>query len=140
MHHANIIAIETKLLAQSYSRDRTSFLMPEETYEGWVLLAGEKGVFRYTVADEAGEAKVGDVVLCPPGTSLHREMIEKLDFHYVHFRLYARSSEGPIEFPYFGKIVFRNTSRLLSILAGMRAARSNVSLSYLEHLVSDVLY
>lgn len=140
MRQEQPIRLETTLLAHHYSRNRTSFRMPEETYEGWAILAGEKGTYRYAVKDEEGEARVGDVVLCPPGIPLHRETIGELDFHYLHFQLRAFSPEGAIEFPLCGKIAFRDTPRLLSTLTGLREARSNVSLSYSEHLIGDMLY
>jgi AraC-like DNA-binding protein len=137
---AKPVVLGTKLLAHHYSKDRTSFRMPEETYEGWAIIASEKGAYRYAVGEEKGEAKVGEAVLCPPGIALHREMLETMDFHYLQFRLRALSSEGPIEFPHFGKLVFRDTARFLSTLAALRESRDNVSLRYSEHLITDILY
>ncbi|WP_158606673.1 helix-turn-helix domain-containing protein [Paenibacillus ginsengarvi] len=140
MLSARTIAVETKLIAHAYSRDRESFRLPEETYEGWAIIASEKGTFEYAVGDETGEAKAGEAVLCPPGIPFHRRTLGLLDFHYVQFHLSTISPDGPIEFPYLGKIVFRDTSRLLSTLAALRDAREHVSQQYLEHLVTDLLY
>ncbi|WP_158302196.1 helix-turn-helix domain-containing protein [Paenibacillus mesophilus] len=140
MHSARTILVETKLISYSYSYNRASFRLPEETYVGWAIIASEKGAFEYAVGDEAGEAKAGEAVLCPPGVPFHRRTLGLLDFHYVQFHLRALSPDGPIEFPYLGKIVFRDTSRLLSTLAALREAREHVSQHYVEHLVADMLY
>lgn len=146
MQLAKTVWIETKLIAHHYSRDRDAFQRPVEVYEGWAIIAGERGTFQYALGDseEKGEAKVGEIILCPPGVPLHRSMQTFMDFHYLQFHLQyllePGSPDGSVEFPYFGKIVFRDTVRLLSTLAALRESRHNVSRSYSEHLISDILY
>jgi AraC-like DNA-binding protein len=133
--------IESEVIAYTYSKDRTSFKLPSETYSGWVLLACEKGAFQFEAADRSGVARVGEAVLCPPGIALHRKALSIIDFHYIQFRLKVISDSNPVDYPHSGKLAFRDSSRLLSTLAGLREARGGqMSAHYFNHLVNDLLY
>lgn len=127
--------LEAKLVNYTYSTNRTTFNLAEETYPCWGLITGEQGVFAYGVGEHIGEARVGEVIICPPGIALHRRVVANLSFHFFLFRL-----EQTVEFPYVGKVKLQNTNRLRSTLEHARESRENVSLRYTEHLLNDILY
>lgn len=144
MRHPEAPRLEASLLSHHHSFDREEFMLPVEVYEGWAILAGERGTFQYAIGErgehEEGEAKVGEIVLCPPHLPLHRRMLTTMDFHYVQFHLSLYVGGSETVFPHSGKMMFRDTSRLLSTLTALREARNNVSVRYTEHLICDILY
>lgn len=64
-------------------KDKSSFVLPFSIDYAWTLLAVEEGSFRYRINGKTGEAKSGDIVLCPPNIEFHREMTSPLTFHYI---------------------------------------------------------
>ncbi|WP_202916106.1 AraC family transcriptional regulator [Paenibacillus mesophilus] len=132
--------MSTGLLVHYYSKERATFKLAEEVYVGWALLVCEEGRFHYEIGDQSGEVRVGEAVLCPPGQVLRRKALSPLIFHFAHFHLQAFSGKEPTDFPYTGKLTFRNSSRLLHTLACLRESRLNVSRTYAEHLLNDILY
>ncbi|CAM4140987.1 AraC family transcriptional regulator [Paenibacillus alkaliterrae] len=66
---------------------KTRFQFDVDTYELWILFAVEGGSFSYRIGDAEATAQMGDVVVCPPGLSFHRSVINALTFHYIGFSL-----------------------------------------------------
>lgn len=134
-----------ELVRWYYTSTQRSFIMPEDIYENWVILAADEGSFHYRIGDEAGVAKFGDIILCPPGVKLLRRSDKPLSFLFAEFR-WNHTAGQPIEpgpqTPY-GKISFHRINRYSSTFDCIREL-SNVetreSLAYKQHLVSDILF
>lgn len=98
-------------------RDR--FMYPTDTYTDWVLLAPVSGSFAYELKPQAvqtaiaggtsGECGSGDLVLCPPGVRLDRQLLEPSRFLFVRFGVL----DDPLE-PWWpsGKVSVSDRQRL----------------------------
>ena len=75
--------------------NKTRFQLSVDTYEHWVMFAVESGSFDYRIGDAEGTARIGDVIVCPPGLSFHRSVIHPLTFHFIGFKLESLSSDIP---------------------------------------------
>ncbi|MGO4544192.1 hypothetical protein AB4Z29_05300 [Paenibacillus sp. 2TAB23] len=53
----------------------------------------ESGSFSYRIAEIEGTARMGDVVVCPPGFPFHRSVIHALSFHFIGFSLDSVSND-----------------------------------------------
>jgi AraC family transcriptional regulator len=118
-------------------QQRRDFQLPQDTYVGWVLLAPEEGAFRYTVSgpdcQETGEARFGDLLLCPPGHLLRRRAISPpISFQFAEFRT--------VEALKSGKVSVLDTARLSSTFAACHRYRGNTHRSVQVHLVRDFLF
>jgi AraC-like DNA-binding protein len=130
-----------------YSPVLRPFLMSEDTYDNWVILAAssEESEFRYRLGDEEGIAKYGDIVLCPPGSTLHREADKPLSFLFMEFEWNRRDgkpldTDMPIQ---TGKITFHRINRFSSTMACIRELNETPMkehFGYKEHLLDDLLY
>lgn len=72
---------------------KTRFQLSVDTYELWVMFAVESGSFSYRIGEVEGTARMGDVVVCPPGLSFHRSVIHALNFHFIGFSLSPVSND-----------------------------------------------
>ena len=102
-------------------RRKERFLLREDRYEDWMMFAVERGSFKYDVG-EAGQASFGEIVVCPPGVTLRREVVTPLAFHYILFsweRGREEVSTSKEAFP-AGKIAFQDTNRLTSTYSHLR--------------------
>lgn len=113
---------------------------PERPYDEWSMLICEDGLVEFRVGDRSGEARAGDVVLCPPGMVLHRKALTTVSFQFATFALRAAAQEQEIAFPYYGKYSFPHLSQFLLFAEKLRDSRELISASYTEHLLNDVLY
>lgn len=66
-----------------YWKEKRSFVFPASTDYAWTLLAVEEGRFRYEIDNADGEARSGDIVICPPYVEFRRAMLSPLSFHYI---------------------------------------------------------
>lgn len=141
MSSHDISSISTRLVSYFYSEHRTSFKFSEESYDRWTFLACVEGNFQYEVDGQKGEARVGELVVCPPGVTLYRKALSMLSFHFAVFDLYTidHNNEETI-FPYIGKLTWRNTTQLLQTLDQMKSSRERLSKHYTEHLINNLLY
>ena len=65
---------------------RDQFTLAVDTYETWSLLLPRSGVFAYDVTGApSGSARFGDIVICPPGGSLHRRMQSPAAIFHARF-------------------------------------------------------
>lgn len=137
----DIASVEARLQSYIYSEQRVAFTFPEETYDNWTFLASVEGKFKYEVNSQKGEARVGELVLCPPGVTLYRQALNKLSFHFAIFELHTFNKHfEEIDFPFSGKLTWRNAAQLLQTLENMKTSRSSISRKYTEHLLNDLLY
>lgn len=132
--------VNTKLISHVYSPKRVSFNKSEESYTGWSLLTCDEGVVQYRTGEQAGEVRVGEVVLCPPGETFYRKALTIISFHFAVFNLQAFNKKNEAVFPCCGKLKLSNTNRLLFTLERLRNSRDVVSPQYTEHLLNDLLY
>ncbi|MFC4778731.1 helix-turn-helix domain-containing protein [Paenibacillus sp. GCM10023252] len=88
---------DLQLIRYYLARQRSEFSLPYDTYEHPVLLAPENGSFHCRLeqhgASEEREFTVrhGEVLLCYPGQTLHRAVIEPITFHFLEFSAPALS-------------------------------------------------
>ena len=73
------------LLHHVFWNQKVKFQFSVDTYEHWVLFALEGGSFSYQIGDIEGMAQMGDLIVCPPGLSFHRSVINTLSFHFIGF-------------------------------------------------------
>jgi AraC family transcriptional regulator len=120
-----------------YSHSLSEFMLAEDTYRHWVILAAQSGRFLYSL-DESPieqEAGFGDIVFCPAGHTLHRKMLEPTAFHFIEFE-----AEG--QWP-AGKVKIHDLERLSSTFQFLQelqdedpATRSDTE----AHLIGDLLF
>lgn len=79
----------------SYWKDKKSFLRDVDLSNSWLLLAVEKGSFRYCIENREGIAEPNDMVICPARHTFHRKIEAPLTFHYFIFNY--RKPEDPRE-------------------------------------------
>ncbi|WNR44042.1 helix-turn-helix domain-containing protein [Paenibacillus roseipurpureus] len=71
-----------------FSKQRNQFTLPEDTYQGWCLLAANSGRFTFSLGGDSQEermASFGELVFCPPGVLLKRQAVEPISFHFAEF-------------------------------------------------------
>ncbi|MFF0267634.1 helix-turn-helix domain-containing protein [Kribbella sp. NPDC004536] len=65
---------------------REQFTLAVDTYETWSLLLPRSGSFAFEVTGvQPGSARFGDLVICPPGGSLHRRMQSPAAIFHARF-------------------------------------------------------
>lgn len=129
-----------------YSPDKKDFLLPDDQYEHWVILAADDGSFRYRVGEEENIAKFGDIIICPPGFTLHRIALEPLSFLFIEFR-WPESLE-PIEQEkasvwHGGKLAFHQMDRyafIFSLIREIEDIDQQEGYPYKQHLLRDLLF
>lgn len=127
-----------------YWHHKEQFMLPEDTYEEWVMFIIEHGRFRYRIGNQSDEAQAGDIVICPPRIRFHRETLTPLSFHFVSYSLaepLATPSEAVMP---LGKISLTadldrfayNNEQLRSyeLLASMS------TIAYREHIMLDIWF
>ena len=124
------------------------FLLPVDTYSDWVAFIVEAGSFRYRIAGEDRIAGKGEIIVCPPHTDFHREIVASpLTFHFIRFNW--NDGEGRIPAPFsflldcagnhFGKL---SNGRLAHACRQFRSYADNKQKPpsfMLDHYLSDVL-
>lgn len=140
MYIPEVTAVSTQLISYAFVENAASFQFSEATYEHWVFITCTEGEFQYKVGDDEGIARVGELVLCSPGATLHRKVLKTLSFHYSSFKLQAFKNDQDVQFPYSGKLTWKNTTLLLQTLEHMRNSQKYFSTNYTEHLLNDLLY
>src|SRR5512138_1288806 len=82
---------------------RSRFALDRDTYEGWCMLLPTSGAFSFEIGDVTpsanegvlrGEARFGDVVISPPGSTLWRRMRLPTSFFFARFRTALRPPIG----------------------------------------------
>ncbi|MBD2844379.1 helix-turn-helix domain-containing protein [Paenibacillus sp. IB182496] len=137
------------------SGERRKHMLPQDTYAFWALLYSEEQPIAYALGADAmdadephwKEAQPGELVLCPPQTTLHRRAARPLLFHFIEFDwqiggapVAAARTPAPD-----GKLVFRHAARArstLQLLEGVQSAPDGLSpaaRAYAAHLVLDLL-
>ncbi|WP_165972046.1 AraC family transcriptional regulator [Paenibacillus piri] len=132
-------SIRTSLIRRHYSGPGKAFMLSEDTYKQWVLMASETGTFHYRIDDRSGVVHVGELVLCPPGLTFYRQTLSPLAFHFVEFSIAisdGQSDLNPNDYMPCGKVTFQNISRIISTFECMRSA----PVHYMEHLLDDILF
>lgn len=123
-----------------FGASMNQFMLESDSYAHWVILAPEEGAFRYSILEKEEEAVFGQVVLCPPGTTLWREVsTPALSFHFVEFQWPDLESLQPDKtgnVP-FGAVSIADKVRLLSTFDYLKRSSSDKDLS--SHYVFDLL-
>jgi AraC-like DNA-binding protein len=127
-----------QLLRYHYSQPRDQFMLPEDQYEGWVILAAQSGGFSFSIegTKHAGEARYGQLVFCPPGLILQREALEPISFHFIEFLVHST-------FMPEGLVTLKDLHRLTSTFQFLQSVHKEAPADYqesIEHLVGDLLF
>lgn len=106
---------------------KTQFQYTSEPNETWTLFVPESGSFRFEIGARRGTATFGDLVLCPPGVLMEREVISPLTFLAIYFDFYAEDgqkieSERDLLPDAVGKCVIQDTQRLSSTCEHLKKA------------------
>jgi AraC family transcriptional regulator len=117
----SILEGSINIVAHVHAKKPRVFIYPHSTQAQWYLLMPEEGSFQYKVMDDQGTAAFGDLVLCPPGETIHRHALAPLSFHTFVFEWVSADSHflQKEDIPFYGKIGFRNQMQLISILEGL---------------------
>lgn len=135
-----LTSCSTKIKSYIYLSQRTAFIYRDVPFEDWTIMICEDGLVEFRVGSHSGEARAGDIVLCPPGEVLHRKAMTTVAFQFAVFELHSFSGNTAIPFPYIGKYTFPQMPQFLWFADKLRSSREIISLSYTEHLLSDLLY
>lgn len=131
----------------SYWKRKPSFVLSTEHSLHWTLFAIEDGQVSYCIGDVEGEAKGGDIVICPPGMPFQRKMIEPLSFFYVHFQWEAIEKGEEERIVYLLKHLFGYTYRTTEQdrlynnfrhLLGVYHQKDAASRRWTHHFVNDL--
>lgn len=106
-----------------------------DTHAENTMFAVEEGSFEYEIGNNRGEAKFGDLVLCPSGIPFRRHMKQPLTFHFISFHWIVDQPSESLSFPE-GKITFADTKRLTSTYQYLRLCQYNPS--HLNHYLKDL--
>lgn len=114
---ANVVP---QLVHVLYWDRKERFLNESDIYPAWVMFAVCDGIFDFRIGDRGGSATSGDLVICPPGVPLWREVVRTLSFFVIHFRWNLPDSQQMVEdasrltmLPQ-GKLTLRDSRRLSS--------------------------
>ncbi|ULL13581.1 AraC family transcriptional regulator [Paenibacillus sp. H1-7] len=112
------------VLQYTFWKRKADFQLAEDTYEEWVLFAVEEGSFRYEISESSGTAAFGDIIVCPPRTPFHREVVEPVSFHFYTFG-WSRRDCGEDSAPIGGdevpvRLALTDSTRLSSTYLYMR--------------------
>src|SRR5699024_4111616 len=80
-------ALNFKINAAFYDIDinEKQFMRNNDSSRRCVMFIVENSSFYVKINQESGVAKAGDIVICPPNTDFHREVISTLSMHYCSF-------------------------------------------------------
>lgn len=126
-----------KLLSHVYWHQKKEFMFERDDYPCWTLFAVEEGSFFYEIRTEQGEARFGDLVLCPPRTVYRRKTIEPLTFHFIQFIGEPHMEQ---EATWTGKLSVQDLPRLTSSYRYLRTLQGwdEESTQHKLHLVNDL--
>ncbi|MEC0228712.1 AraC family transcriptional regulator [Paenibacillus alba] len=146
MNELNVYSLS--LIAENYWVKKKQFLYPVDRYQSWLLLLVEEGSFRYKIQEISGIAARGDLVICPPGIDIHREVLsESLTFYFFLFDW--REENASIEqkqrdtfetLPLY-KIAIKDHDRILSNFKHLSNAFRDtefINYKWREHLINDL--
>ncbi|TMV44695.1 helix-turn-helix transcriptional regulator [Paenibacillus mesophilus] len=123
------------------------FLNEIDVYPSWVMFAVCEGIFDFRIGQLQGSATSGDIVLCPPGIPLWREVVRTLSFFVIHFRWKLPDSLQTIEDESLlmhiprGKLTLRDSRRMSSsyqYLLGLWPKRDKLHRRRQNLLLNDI--
>ena len=81
------LSMNLHLISHIYWERKEKFDLSEDTYSTWMLFAVESGGFRYRIGTETGIVGPHQLLYCPPGLTLYRELISPMGLHFIAFTL-----------------------------------------------------
>lgn len=132
------------VITYTYWDYKPKFDKEADTYKWWCLFAVESGSFRFDIDGTDGIASVGDLVLCPPGTTFKREVLQPLRFHFWYLT-WKNGANGeptsePVQIP-FRKMTIANQGRLRDNFQSFRSIRispASPSFDWRSHYLNDI--
>lgn len=127
MYFLAMVTLDGYLLASSQERFNRSI----DTYGNWCLLVPRTGAFAFAISGGGQEvAGLADVVVCPPGGSLWRQMQTPTSFFHARFSTHL---EPPI-----GRSRVQDLDRLQADLTMLETAREYADV-VAAHVVTDIV-
>lgn len=126
-----------KLLSHVYWHQKKEFMFERDDYPCWTLFAVEEGSFFYEIRTEQGEARFGNLVLCPPRTVFRRKTLEPLTFHFIQFIGEPHMED---EASWKGKLSVQDLPRMTSSYRYLRSMQGwdEESTQHKLHLLNDL--
>ncbi|MGW3957139.1 helix-turn-helix transcriptional regulator [Streptomyces sp. NPDC004752] len=122
-----MVTLDGYLLAPA----RDQFGRSLDTYDNWCLLVPRTGSFAFAVSDGGREvAHLDDIVVCPPGGSLWRQMQTPTSFFHARF---STDLEPPI-----GRSRVQDLDRLHTDLMMLETAQKHADV-VAAHVVTDII-
>ncbi|OAS22407.1 AraC family transcriptional regulator [Paenibacillus oryzisoli] len=127
-----------KLLSHVFWHHKKEFMFERDDYPCWTIFAVEEGSFFYEIRGEQGEARFGDLVLCPPRTVFRRKTLEPLTFHFLQF---IGEPHMEHEASWVGKLSVQDMPRLTSSYRYLRTLQGwdEESTAHKLYLVNDLM-
>jgi AraC family transcriptional regulator len=132
-----------QLRTHIYWESKESFQLNKDIYETGVIFAVEQGSFRYEIGSEKGIAEFGEIVICPPHTSFHRETISPLSFHFMLFDFQNKMEPAIYTEMPSGKIHLSNKKRLddnYNQLRNKDQIRPTLLTPFKQHIFTDLWF
>jgi len=127
MYFFVVLVLDGHLLAAQ----RDEFSLSFDTYRTWCLLLPRTGAFAFEITGRpAGEARFGDVVVCPPGATLRRRMLRPTSFFHARFETDLEPPAGRTRVP--------DLDRLRADLAMLEQADAPAEV-VAAHVVTDLV-
>ncbi|MBO9604832.1 MAG: helix-turn-helix transcriptional regulator [Paenibacillaceae bacterium] len=143
------------------SGPREQFSLEEDVYEGWVVLAAQTGSFLFAMKEEGeeddegeprgeidrwereGAAGFGELLFCPPATTLWRRALEPMSFVFIECDAADNGLFATIP-PRGGKVLIRDVQRLGSSFGYLNELHDRTGgakpHTVPEHLLGDLLF
>lgn len=113
----------------------------------WVMFIVEEGSFYYEINKNSGIAKAGDMVVCPPNSMFHREVVSTLTLHHILFSWTTKETEQDnikteLLIPNYIS-TFKDVERLLELLSQLGYISKkpvNNRMTWIKHLLNHIWF
>jgi len=85
MDNLNLWNFSPALAIHVFVYQTKQFQLKHDLYKDWAAFIVEEGSMRFRIDGVQGEATRGDIVLCPPGVLVERQVTFLLSFHFLRF-------------------------------------------------------
>lgn len=128
------------VVLHNYFRNKEQFERESDVYQVWACFAVEKGEFRYEIGGTSGLARMGSLVICPPGVRFHRITDDPITFHFFLFAWTGQDGNSlPSGAPvHLGFNALERFYSSLSLLRSVSHYRHVNGFAWHSHLLNDL--
>lgn len=123
-----------------YWEKKEHFLLDKDSDSQWIVYIIEDGSCEFFIEEHSGIARKGDVLICPPYQMFHREIRERLTFHFFRFSFAEDDAAFAAKLSY--PVDIKNKKRVLStavLLKEMAYDTTDFCDEYRNLLLKDIL-